>query len=102
MQQTIKRDGWWLAANLVGLATFLYFSSWTRLEPELRDRDMARGGDGVLWALTSLPVLGLFLTINAIWLALVIRRGLLSKTWRSIGSLLLVLALWTAACALDF
>jgi hypothetical protein len=73
----------WVAANVVGAAAFLWFASKTWIEPALRHEDVARGGDAILWAVTALPVLIAFLVLDLIWLTLVMVKLAKSQAWHS-------------------
>jgi hypothetical protein len=85
---SFSRDKWWLIANAVGAAVYVWLSSWTWLEPELRGQDVARAGDAMVWAMTALPVLVGFALADLVWL---IRRV---RTGQSCQPMLLAALLW--------
>lgn len=77
-----------MAANIIGAAAYVWLSSLTWLEPELRGEDVARAGDAMVWAMTALPVLVGFALADLVWL---IRRA---GTDQSRRPTLLAMLLW--------
>jgi len=91
----------WIAANIVGAGTFLWLAARTWIEPELRHDDVARGGDGVLWTVTALPVLIAFLVLDLVWLTLVVVRLAKTQAWPSASPLAATTLLWLSAIFVD-
>jgi hypothetical protein len=77
-------DGWWLwiAANVVGMALFLYLAVQTWIEPELANEPGANGGEFIVWGITALPVLLLFLLAHFGFGLLAFRQAQRSGSWR--------------------
>ena len=92
----------WIAANVVGAAAFLCLASKTWIEPKLHHEAVARGGDGVVWTLTALPVLISFVVIDLLWLALTVRRLATTQTWRPASPLAAMGVLWLGVIFVDF
>lgn len=101
MLNAIRQEKWWLGANLVGVGLFLWFASRTWLEPQLRGELVATGGDGVIWTLTALPVLGVFFLADLVWLLLATRRGIQTKDWLSATVVSSVAVIWITAAIFD-
>lgn len=91
----------WVAANVVGAAAFLWLASKTWIEPELRHEEVARGGDAVLWAVTALPVLIAFLVLDLVWLTLPVVRLAKTQAWPSASPLAATALLWLGAIFVD-
>jgi hypothetical protein len=91
----------WTLANVFTASTFLYFASWTWLEPNLRGEGVARGGDVVIWALSAFPILLVAFAANLIWLAMVAReRRKAGLRWPS-AFLTIVAGVWISAVLVD-
>jgi hypothetical protein len=85
------REKWWLVANAVGVAAYVWLSSWTWLEPELRGEEVARAGDAMVWAMTAFPVLMSFALADVFWLIRRARKG------QSLKPVVLTALLWVVA-----
>ena len=81
-------DKWWLVANVLGAAAYVWLSSWTWLEPELRGEDVARDGDAIVWSMTALPVFVCFMVADFVWFIRRARQG------QSCKPILLASSLW--------
>ena len=91
----------WVLANIVVASVFLYFASWTWLEPNLRGEDVARGGDIVVWMFGAFPILLFAVAANLIWFLLAARvRSKAGQRWPS-AFLVIVASIWGAAVLLD-
>ncbi|MGR4863414.1 hypothetical protein [Caulobacter sp. LARHSG274] len=91
----------WVAANLVGVATFLWLASRTWIEPELRGEDVAGGGDAVVWVVTAMPVLAAVFALDLIWCAMVFTKVAKTRTWRALSPLAAMAFLWLCAVLID-
>lgn len=91
----LRREKFWLLANLAGAMGYLWLASRTWIEPELRGEDVARGGDAIIWGMTALPVLITFVIANFI--------GSWRRHWdqRSRWPEMLIVALWLAVLGAD-
>jgi hypothetical protein len=85
---SFSKDKWWLVANVIGAAAYVWLSSQTWLEPELRGETVARAGDAIVWAMTALPVLLGFALVDLVWLIRRVRSG------QSLQPILLAALLW--------
>lgn len=89
----LKKEIWWIAANLVSMSAPIVFECWLELP---RSEWYALNGIDVwfTWMIWVLPFLALIFTANIIWLAQVLRlnRGLARR--RAFGSWLQVCCLW--------
>jgi hypothetical protein len=101
MMSEFRSARFWIAANVVGAAAYLWIASKTWIEPELRHEAVARGGDGVVWTLTALPVLIAFLVVDLLWLALVVRQMAMTRTLRSAAPMAAMGLLWLDAIFID-
>ena len=84
----LARDRWWIVANLLGAALYLWLASATSLEPELRGEGVARSGDAMVWGSTALPLLALFIVADVAWF---VRRSSRQQTRQPV---LLMALLW--------
>ena len=91
----------WALANVIASAAFVYFSSLTWLEPELRGQDVARGGDAFVWMLGAFPVLAFSALANAAWFALASRERRREGGVWPIRGITLVAATWVSVLVLD-
>jgi hypothetical protein len=91
----LVKDQWWLVANLLGATTYLWLSSRTWIEPELRGEAVARSGDAVVWFGIALPVPAAFMLADIVWL---IRR---LRDKQSLRPMLLAGFLWTVVLGVD-
>jgi len=90
-----SRDRWWLAANVLGAMAYLWLSSGTWIEPELRGEDVAWSGDAVVWFTTALPVLVAFIVVDCVWFTLRVRRR------QRLQPMLLAAFLWVIVLGVD-
>ncbi len=79
------RDGIWLAMNAVAVIAFLWWSSRTWIEPELRDVPGASGGAPLVFTLLVLWMLGPLSLLNLGWLAWSARRALRERDWTPVS-----------------
>ncbi len=101
VNQRSRRSAWWIAGNIVAILLYLYLSSWTWLEPELRGEDVATGGDAVVWALSAFPVLVVAMVMNlavVVWGAIDRRRR---GQWPFASWSWVIVAAWFAAYVID-
>ncbi|MEO6093487.1 MAG: hypothetical protein ABIT04_01500 [Novosphingobium sp.] len=96
-------DRWWMwvIANLIGMALFLYLAVQTWIEPELANEQGASGGEGIVWGMTALPILLLFMPAHFIFGFLAHRQRERSGSWRGelfVGGTLLI---WIAVFVFD-
>ena len=68
------KDKWWLVANALGAATYVWLSSWTWLEPELRGEDLSSAGNAIVWSMTA-PVFVGFVLADFVWFIRRARKG---------------------------
>jgi hypothetical protein len=85
---SFSKDRWWLVANVIGAAAYVWLSSWTWLEPELRGKDVGSAGAAMVWAMSALPVLVGFALVDLVWLIRRLRSG------QSLQPILLAAPLW--------
>ena len=55
---------WWVLANALGIATFLAFASRAWIESELAKEPGASAGDFIVWGVSALPVLVIFIVAH--------------------------------------
>ena len=91
----------WTLINLAGAGAFVWFASWTWLEPNLRGEDVARGGDARIWTTAAAPILGLFLLGNTVWLVLVRRERRRSGTAWPRPTITTITAIWVTVLFVD-
>jgi hypothetical protein len=89
------RDRWWLLANGLGAMAYLWLSSRTWIEPELRGENVGRAGDAVVWFGTALPVFIGFVVANFVWFLRGARRGQRRQP------MMLAAILWMAVIGMD-
>ena len=53
-----------LSANVLGAAFFVLIASKTWIEPELASTPGASGGAGLVWTMTAVPILLLFVLLD--------------------------------------
>jgi len=82
-------------ANALGAIVYLWLSSRTWIEPELRGESVARSGDAVVWFTTALPVFIGFIIANLVWF---IRRA---RQDRGRQPMLLAAFMWVVALGVD-
>lgn len=88
------RDGVWLGLNAVVAIIFLWWTSSTWVEPELKDVPGASGGAPVVFTLVVLWVLGPMSLVNLGWLTWTARRSLRERDWTPAGIFGLIVACW--------
>ena len=101
MRFVLGRAKYWLIVNILGAAAVLYLASKLWIEPELRAEDVGRGGDLLLGGLTILPILAAFFVLDAIWLAVLLNRGVRANDWTSIPVLPSVVGLWAVVVSIN-
>ena|ERR1700722_7100315 len=90
-----------VALNAVGVGAYLYVSSRTWLEPELRGQSVATGGDAVVWVFTALPVAVAFLVFDSILLITASVARFKERRLRFDTVALLIPALWVLGYLVD-
>lgn len=96
-------DRWWMwvVANLIGMALFLDLAVKTWIEPDLANEPGANVGDGIVWGLTALPILLLFMVAHFIFGVVAHRQRERIGSWRGemfVGSTLVI---WVAIFIVD-
>jgi len=61
-----QRHLWWGLANALGIAAFLAFAAQAWIEPELANESGASAGNFILWGVSALPILVIFLLAHLI------------------------------------
>ena len=92
----------WVLVNLAASSAFIYFASWTWLEPNLRGEDVARGGDAIIWVMAALPVLAVSVIADGVWFVLIARERTKRGVSWPIPFLVIIVALWAAAVILNW
>ena len=95
------RNGVWLGLNAVAAIIFLWWTSSTWIEPELKDVPGASGGAPVVFTLIVFWVLGPMSLLNLGWLAWTARRSLRERDWTTTGVFGLMVAGWIAIVLLS-
>jgi hypothetical protein len=95
------RTGYWVGANIVAVLLYLYFSSRTWLEPELRGEVVASSGDAFIWAMSALPVFVLAVLLDLAVVFWAARRRRQSAKWPFANWSWVIPALWVAAYAIE-
>lgn len=80
---------------MLGAMAYLWLSSRTWIEPELRDENVASAGAAVVWFGTALPVLIGFLLADFVWFIRRVWQG------QNLQPMLLAVVLWVAVLGLD-
>jgi len=90
---------YWIAANIVGIVLFLYFSSrlWA---PPGQEGLLPAGGDPIVWGMTVLPVMVIFLIVEIVWLSKSI-VSIRKLGWKAMTPWLVVFVVWVAVVAYD-
>lgn len=91
---TLKREWGWILFNALVGALFLWLSSHTWSEPELRQVPGASGGSPIFFGLILLYQVIPMLLPNFIWLTLAIRRGRRERDWTSLLLIALIVIAW--------
>jgi hypothetical protein len=92
----------WAIAN-IGLALgYLFFASWTWLDPVLRDEDVARGGDAFAWMLGAFPVLLVAGLLNAVWFFAARKEQARRNARWPIAVIAIITVAWIGAIAIDW
>jgi hypothetical protein len=88
--------------NVAASFTFIYFASWTWLEPNLRGEDVARDGDAIVWVMGAFPVLAASVIADGVWFVLVaLERAKRGASWPA-PSLVIIVAIWVAALLVNW
>jgi hypothetical protein len=82
-------------ANALGVMAYLWLSSRTWIEPELRGESVGRAGDAVVWFGTALPVFIGFVIADYIWFLRRVERGQRPQP------MMLVAILWVVVFVVD-
>src|SRR4051812_27578442 len=91
-----------LVLNGIGVITYLVFASHCWIEPELADFPGASGGAPIVWGLTALPLLLVFLVLDSIWASFLGVAYFRRTTTAIHPALLLVPITWGIAIYIDF
>ncbi len=86
---------YWVAANALGLAVFVYFSSWI-WAPFGQEGLLGGPGDALVWGTTALPTFLLFTLVDLAWFVWIIISRKQSKL-KSLAVWVLVALCWFAA-----
>jgi len=98
-----KIDRWWLwmVANLIGMALFLECAVKTWVQPELVNEPGVNSGEGIIWGLTALPILLVFVLAHFVFGIVAHRQRERNGSWRGemfVGSTLVI---WVAVFFFD-
>jgi hypothetical protein len=96
-----SRSAVWLAVNVCAVLLYLYISSWTWLQPELRSEPGASGGDAFIWFLSAFPVFLITQVMNlgvVMWAAVQRRRH---GSWPFVAWSWIILVVWLTAYRID-
>lgn len=86
--------------NLGGIVLYLWAASLAWAIPSERAEGLdSITGEPLIWATRAVPVFGLFLVVNSVWLIVSLARKRWRKTWVSYA---LVWAAWVVAIVVDF
>lgn len=74
MGQAVRKSWLWITTNIIGLFTYLYYSSssWPKYETNLGL--VITGNDAFMWGVFAFPILVVMFLMNMLWLFLVVRR----------------------------
>jgi hypothetical protein len=101
--ESIRRYRYWVAANILGIATYLYLASFV-WAPMGNGPSASQEGFqiGLSWSVRTIPVLVLFGIADLVWLKSVLLRLFRRSDWFSFALFLSTAALWYGAFILDF
>ena len=88
--------------NVVGAFLYLFIAINFWASPELADVPGAGAGDPIIWGLTALPVLFVFILLNCFWLIRALIVYCRTGKWTLRASDLAVPAIWAAVIVLDY
>ena len=91
----------WACSNVVGIALFLVLASKAWIEPEVVNESVAIGPYAILWGVTALPILLLFLALHLAtgsWAAI---RAVRERRWDWVALVSASLACWILAFVFD-
>jgi len=87
-------------ANVGGIALYLWAASLAWVIPSERAAGIDTvTGEPFIWAMGAVPVFGIYLVVNLIWLVVSLVRKRWRNTWTSYA---LVWAAWVVAVIIDF
>ena len=89
-------------ANVLGAATYLWFSVPLWAPAELANEPGAGTGDPIIWGLTGLPTLAFFLLLNVVWLLWACTIFFARRRWPVKIIYLAVPILWAFTLFVDF
>ncbi len=93
MATALIKSRYAISLNIAGLMIYLTLAS--ALWAPLGDQSLPIGaGTPIVWGLTALPVLILFLCINFVWLDLIVLRTHEERNWRHLLVWLVVMLIW--------
>lgn len=92
-----KRQIWWVSANSLGIGAFLTFASRAWIEPELANEPGASAGDFIVWGVSALPILTIFLLAHLFVGAAILATRRRDWTWVFV----LTAICWVAAAVFD-
>jgi hypothetical protein len=91
------RDFALLVLNTVGAIIYVWFASCGWATPQVRELH-AETAEPFIWALSVIPIVGIFSLINVIWGVVI----LIGRQWRSGKIWLIGTLIWLVAMAVDF
>src|SRR5579863_8476691 len=91
-----------VAANLVGVAAYLYFSVPLWAPEEFANIPGAGAGGPIIWGLTALPVFAISLPLNFVWLASACFVFLRRRSWFIRPIYAIVPLAWVIAVYVDY
>lgn len=95
-----KNQHKWIVANFLGISLYTYFASWIWV-PAGESQLPGAGADPILWSLSALPILMLFVFVNLIWTARSQKKIRYGGSWVSLLAISLVIAVWVSAFLYD-
>jgi hypothetical protein len=101
MSTTLDRWWLWVVANLLGLTLFVRFAARTWIEPELANEPGASGGEFMVWGLSALPILLLFILAHFAFGFVARGQRQRSGSWRGEIFVGYTLLCWIAAFLFD-
>ena len=93
----MQRRVWWFLANVFGIGAFLAFASKAWIEPELANQPGASAGDFIVWGISALPILVIFIIAHIVVGGLAVTK--LRLDWAL--PLVLTTVSWIAAAIFD-
>jgi hypothetical protein len=91
----------WLLANAVGITIFLVLASQAWIEPELAKVPGAGGGDFMIWGMSALPVMLIFVLAHLAVGVAALKRLIENRRWGGVGLLAVTTVAWVIAAFVD-